>query len=58
MTNCAVLQQAVDGLARLMLQKGQMSDAAFYYKQLGRDYPKVVVKEGKTGADLYNELTL
>jgi outer membrane protein assembly factor BamB len=49
--------QAVDALARLMLKKGQMSDAAFYYKQLGRDFAKITVKEGKTGADLYSELT-
>src|SRR5262249_3359191 len=42
---------------RLMLKKGLMSEAAHYYRELGRDFPKVVIKEGKTGAELYSELT-
>jgi len=52
--------QAVYTLAQLMLRKGMMSDAAFYYGKLGREYPKVIIHDGKnsekSGAELYNEL--
>src|SRR5262249_16114271 len=33
-----------------------MSDAAHYYRLLGKDFPKVIIKEGKTGAAIYNEI--
>ncbi|MBL8795070.1 MAG: PQQ-binding-like beta-propeller repeat protein, partial [Planctomycetia bacterium] len=49
--------QAVETLARVMLRKGLMDHAAHYYRALGRDFTKVVIKDGKTGADLYSELT-
>jgi outer membrane protein assembly factor BamB len=48
--------RAVEALARLMIQKELLEDAAYYYRELGRDYADVPVREGKTGADFYNEL--
>src|ERR1051325_1206806 len=33
-----------------------MEDAAFFYRILSRDHGKVVVKDGKTGQDFYNDL--
>jgi outer membrane protein assembly factor BamB len=48
--------RAVEALARLMTRKNLMEDATHYYRVLGRDYPKVVIKDGKTGQDFYNDL--
>jgi outer membrane protein assembly factor BamB len=48
--------QAVDALARLMLRKGLVDHAAFYYRKLGTEFPKVVIREEKTGAELYSEI--
>jgi outer membrane protein assembly factor BamB/tetratricopeptide (TPR) repeat protein len=48
--------RAVEALARLMIRKGLLEDAAYFYRELGRDYPKVVIRDGKTGADYFNEL--
>jgi len=33
-----------------------MEEAAYYYRILGREYPKVMIRDGKTGEDLLNEL--
>jgi outer membrane protein assembly factor BamB len=52
----ALAGQAVEALARLMARKGLLEDAAHYYRILGRDFAKVVVRNGKTGADLFNDL--
>jgi outer membrane protein assembly factor BamB len=48
--------RAVDTLARLMIRKGLLEDAAYWYRVLGRDFPKVVVRAGKTGAELLEDL--
>lgn len=48
--------QAVETLARLMIQKGSLDHATHYYAELGRDFAEVVIRDGKTGADLYREL--
>jgi outer membrane protein assembly factor BamB len=48
--------RAVETLARLMIRKGLFEDAAYYYRLLGREYAKVMVRDGKTGADFFNEL--
>src|SRR5439155_24956629 len=47
--------RAVEDLARLMIRKGLLEDAAYYFRILGRDYSKTVIRDGKTGADLFNE---
>ncbi|MFN4260330.1 MAG: PQQ-binding-like beta-propeller repeat protein [Gemmataceae bacterium] len=48
--------QAVETLARLMLQKGMMEEAAHYYRKLGNEFAEVVIRDGKTGADFYSDL--
>jgi outer membrane protein assembly factor BamB len=52
----AMAARAVEALARLMTRRGLLEDAAYYYRILNRDYPEVVIRDGKTGADLYREL--
>ncbi|HEV3258768.1 MAG TPA: PQQ-binding-like beta-propeller repeat protein, partial [Gemmataceae bacterium] len=52
----ALAGQAVDALARLMIRKELMDDAAWYYRILARDFAHTVVRDGKTGADIYNDL--
>src|SRR5207249_10901156 len=47
--------RAVEDLARLMIRKGLLEDAAYYFRILGRDYATTVIRDGKTGADLFNE---
>ncbi|HMF14909.1 MAG TPA: PQQ-binding-like beta-propeller repeat protein, partial [Gemmataceae bacterium] len=48
--------RAVDALARLWTRQGLLEDAAYCYAILDREFGKVVVRDGKTGADLYAEL--
>ncbi len=47
--------KAVDALARLMTRQGLLEDAGFYYRVLHRQFAKVVIRDGKTGDDLYQE---
>src|SRR5205814_7001120 len=44
--------RAVEMLARTALAKGLTHDAAHCYKLLARDYGKVVIRDGKTGAEI------
>ena len=48
--------RAVEALARLMTRRGMLEDAVGLYFQLGTKYADVVVRDGKTGADVYGEL--
>jgi outer membrane protein assembly factor BamB len=48
--------RALETLARLMTRKGLLDDAAYYYRKLRADYAGVKVRDGKTGADLYDEV--
>jgi hypothetical protein len=48
--------QAIEGLAKLMAHKGLMEDAAYYYRILGTDFAHVIIRDGKTGAELFREL--
>jgi outer membrane protein assembly factor BamB len=52
----ALAARAVDDLARLATRNGRLDDAAFYYRVLGRDYPDIVVRDGRKGSDLYEDL--
>lgn len=45
--------RAVEALARLMIRKDSLEDAFFYYRELGRDYAKVKIRDDRTGADLW-----
>jgi len=47
--------RAVEDLAKLMIRKGLLEDAAYYFRILGQDYSQTVIRDGKTGADLFNE---
>lgn len=50
---------ALDALARLEITKGRpesMQLAIAYYKELADEFPKVVLRDNKTGADLYADL--
>lgn len=51
-----VRARAAETLARLMVKHGQMEDAVGLYLQIGKEFPDVVVRDGKTGADLLTDL--
>ncbi len=48
--------RAIEALARLNFTRGLLEDSAYYYEMLNREYGKVVIRDGKTGADIYNDL--
>jgi outer membrane protein assembly factor BamB/tetratricopeptide (TPR) repeat protein len=47
--------RAVEALARLYTRRGLLEDAAYCYRMLGSDFAHVKVRDGKTGADLFDE---
>lgn len=51
----ALRARAVEGLARLSLRKDLPDDAAYWYRELGRDYADVAVAAGKTGAEVLRD---
>jgi outer membrane protein assembly factor BamB len=51
-----VRARATEALARLMVMNRLMEDAVGLYLQLGKDYPDVLVRDGKTGADFMRSL--
>jgi outer membrane protein assembly factor BamB/tetratricopeptide (TPR) repeat protein len=51
--------KALASLAHLEEKRGSaqsMQAASSYYRQLAREFPKDVVRQGKTGTDLFNDL--
>jgi outer membrane protein assembly factor BamB/tetratricopeptide (TPR) repeat protein len=44
--------RAVEALARVTLAKGLVEDAVYYYRVLGREFAKDVIRDDKTGAEL------
>ncbi|MCZ2343681.1 MAG: PQQ-binding-like beta-propeller repeat protein [Bacteroidales bacterium] len=50
------IARAIEALARVMTRRGMLEDAVGLYAQLGTRYAEVVVRDGKTGAELYGEL--
>jgi outer membrane protein assembly factor BamB len=48
--------RATDGLARLMMRHDLLENAFKLYQDLKRDYPNVKVRDGKTGAELLEDL--
>ncbi len=48
--------RALDGLARLCTRKGKLEDAYEYYKTLKVRFPNTEVRDGKTGAQLLDNL--
>jgi outer membrane protein assembly factor BamB len=51
-----VAARAMDLLARLNVRSGELENAAYYYLLLAKKYPTVPVRDGKTGAKLFQEL--
>lgn len=52
----SVEARAVEALARLMKRRGRLEDAVGLYAQLGTRYANVIIRDGKSGADIYGEL--
>jgi outer membrane protein assembly factor BamB len=50
--------RAVDLLATIAVWKDRLDDAAHWYRILGSDFDKVVVRDGKTGGDLLRAITV
>jgi outer membrane protein assembly factor BamB len=48
--------RAIEVMIRIYLKRGLYEDAVGFYKQLGAEFANVPVRDGKTGADLLNEL--
>lgn len=51
-----VRARATEMLAQLMIKNRMMEDAVGLYLQLGKEYPDVVIRDGKTGADFLTSL--
>ncbi|MSR30812.1 MAG: tetratricopeptide repeat protein [Gemmataceae bacterium] len=54
--NPAMAARGFEILARLYTRKGLLDDAAWCYRKLGHDYPDAVVRDGRKGADFFNDL--
>jgi outer membrane protein assembly factor BamB len=54
--NAALAAEATEALARLMIKQKILADALFYYRRLGTEFRDVKLRNGKTGADIYNEV--
>lgn len=52
----AIRARATEQLAQLMIKNRMMEDAVGLYLQLGKEYPDVVIRDGKTGADFLTNL--
>jgi outer membrane protein assembly factor BamB len=48
--------RATEALARLAARKGLPEDALHYYRALATDFPKVELRDGRTGAQCYDDL--
>lgn len=48
--------KATEALARLYIRKGLLDDAVGMYAELGKQHAKVVIREGKTGSEYFNDL--
>jgi len=48
--------RATEALARLLTSRNMMEDAVGLYSRLGSEFPTVVVRDGKTGADIYGDI--
>lgn len=54
--DASIAAKAVESLARLYIRKGLLDDAVGMYAELGKTYAKTVLRDGKTGADHFNDL--
>ena len=51
-----VRARATEALARLMIKNQLMEDAVGLYLQLGKEYPNVMIRDGKTSTDFVTDL--
>ncbi len=51
-----LVARAIEALARLSTRKGLLEDAGYYYSLLGSEYSKEDLGDGRTGADVYNDV--
>jgi len=51
-----VTARATEALARLMTARTLMEDAVGLYARLGTEFADVVIRDGRTGADIYSDL--
>lgn len=51
-----VAGRAVELLAQLMVRKGSMEDAVYFYRQLGSEFNKIQIRDGLTGQDLFEDI--
>jgi hypothetical protein len=52
----ATVARAVEALARLTQQRGNVEDGAYWYRVLHEEFARVEVRDGKTGDDVFNDL--
>ena len=52
----AIRARATEALAQLMIKNRMMEDAVGLYLQLGKEFPDVVIRDGKTGTDFLTNL--
>jgi outer membrane protein assembly factor BamB len=48
---------AVEMLGRHLAAKELLEDAVFFYRKLGQDFADIAVEKGKTGAEIWKEIT-
>jgi outer membrane protein assembly factor BamB len=53
-----VAARAIEAMIRIYLRRGLYEDAVSLYKQLGEEFKSIVVIDGKTGAELLQELMI
>jgi hypothetical protein len=53
--NPVLAGRATEALARLYTRKGLLEDAAYCYRKLGKDYADIVIRDGKTGRQIYDD---
>src|SRR5262249_40995922 len=54
--NVPLAAQATEALAKFFVKKGQLRDAVLLYRILGTEFKDVKLRDGRTGADVFNEL--
>jgi outer membrane protein assembly factor BamB/tetratricopeptide (TPR) repeat protein len=47
--------RATEALARLYTRKGLLEDAAYCYRKLGKEYANIIIRDGKTGRQIYDD---
>jgi outer membrane protein assembly factor BamB len=51
-----IAAKATEALARINRQMGEMENAVYYLRILAKRYPNVIIRDGKTGLQLFQEI--